>query len=57
MKQLLKKIFCEKKVTPEILPGETEFDYIPKEEIEKIKKKSPKKENVIIHPKVKKNFK
>jgi hypothetical protein len=38
----------------DIEPGETEFDYIPKEEIEKIKKKTTKKENVVFHPKVKK---
>lgn len=38
----------------DIEPGETEFDYLPKEEIEKIKKKSTKKEKVIVHPKVKK---
>ena len=38
----------------DIEPGETEFDYIPKEEIEKIKKKTSKKEKVIVHPKVKK---
>ena len=38
----------------DIEPGETEFDYISKEEIEKIKKKSTKKEKVILHPKVKK---
>lgn len=38
----------------EIEPGETEFDYIPKDEVEKIKKKTTKKEKVIVHPKVKK---
>ncbi len=53
MKQLLKKIFCKKNETPEILPGETEFDYIPIEEVKQIKKKSTKKENVILHSKVK----
>jgi hypothetical protein len=36
-----------------IEPGETELDYIPKDEIEKIKKRMAKKEKVIIHPKVK----
>jgi hypothetical protein len=36
-----------------IEPGETELDYIPKDEIEKIKKGITKKEKVIIHPKVK----
>ncbi len=36
-----------------IEPGETELDYISKDEIEKIKKKRTKKEKVIIHPKVK----
>jgi hypothetical protein len=36
-----------------IEPGETELDYIPKDEIEKIKKRITKKEKVIIHPKVK----
>lgn len=36
-----------------IEPGETELDYISKDEIEKIKKKTTKKEKVIIHPKVK----
>jgi hypothetical protein len=36
-----------------IEPGETELDYIPKDEIEKIKKRISKKEKVIIHPKVK----
>ncbi len=36
-----------------IEPGETELDYISKDEIEKIKKKKTKKEKVIIHPKVK----
>lgn len=38
----------------DIEPGETEFDYIPKDEVEKIKKKTTKKEKVIVHPKVKK---
>ena len=41
--------------TPTIEPGETELDYIPKEEI--VKKKSTKKkkdESHIIHPKVNK---
>ena len=41
----------------DIEPGETEFDYIPKEEIERIKKKTTKKENVVIHPSVKKTIK
>jgi hypothetical protein len=36
-----------------IEPGETELDYIPKDEIEKIKKRISKKEKVITHPKVK----
>ena len=36
-----------------IEPGETELDYIPKDEIEKIKKGITKKEKVIIHSKVK----
>jgi hypothetical protein len=36
-----------------IEPGETELDYIPKDEIEKIKRRITKKEKVIIHPKVK----
>ncbi len=50
MKQLLKKIFCKKNEVHIISPGETEFDYIP---LNEVKKKSTKKEKVIIHPKVK----
>jgi len=41
----------------DIEPGETEFDYIPKEDFEKIKKKATKKEKVVVHPKVKKTIK
>jgi hypothetical protein len=36
-----------------IEPGETELDYIPKEEVEELIKKSKKKSKVVIHPNVK----
>lgn len=53
MKQFLKKLFVEKTKSLKIPPGETELDYLPKEEFEKLRKKSTKIDKVIPQPKVK----
>ena len=47
------KIFKDEEEEHHIEPGETEFDYIPHDEIKK-KKVGKKKAQHIIHPKVKK---
>jgi hypothetical protein len=43
-----------KEVEEVIEPGETEFDYVPKEEIKKKKVYKKKPEQHVVHPKVKK---
>ena len=51
MTQLLRTLFSFfKSETTKVPPGETEFDYVPMNEV-LIKKKKPS--NVVFHPKVK----